>query len=239
MEKEKPRLARLTAILTQLQSKRMVTARELAERHTVSIRTIYRDIRTLEKSGVPILAEEGKGYRIMEGYKMAPVMFTEGEANALITAEKLINKSTDQSFTDEYHSAVMKIKSVMKLSQKEKTELLSSRIQIRENKENEKTSSYLMELQSAITDYQIARINYLSLENKRSQRTVEPFALYNAKNNWILIAFCQLRKAFRAFRLDCIQELQFTGAVFEKHDMTLEKYFEICRKTWKEKEAGD
>lgn len=74
MEKEKPRLARLTAILTQLQSKRMVTAGELAERHDVSIRTIYRDVRTLEKSGIPILTEEGKGYRIMDGYKMAPVM---------------------------------------------------------------------------------------------------------------------------------------------------------------------
>ena len=55
MAKDKPRLARLTAILTQLQSKSLVTAREIAEKHQVSIRTIYRDIRTLEKSGIPKL----------------------------------------------------------------------------------------------------------------------------------------------------------------------------------------
>ena len=73
MEKEKPRLARLTAILTQLQSKRIVTAREIAEKHQVSIRTVYRDIRTLEKSGIPVYTEEGKGYSIMEGYKLPAI----------------------------------------------------------------------------------------------------------------------------------------------------------------------
>ncbi|MEL7340124.1 MAG: HTH domain-containing protein, partial [Bacteroidota bacterium] len=59
MAEEKPRLARLAAIMTQLQSKRLLTARELAEKHGVSIRTIYRDIRTLEQSGMPIYTEEG------------------------------------------------------------------------------------------------------------------------------------------------------------------------------------
>lgn len=61
MAEAKPRLVRLTAILTQLQAKRMVTAKEIAEKHKVSIRTIYRDIRTLEQSGIPIVTEEGKG----------------------------------------------------------------------------------------------------------------------------------------------------------------------------------
>jgi predicted DNA-binding transcriptional regulator YafY len=76
MEKDKPRLARLTAILTQLQSKRVVSAREIAEKHDVSIRTIYRDIRILEQSGIPIFTQEGKGYSIVENYKLPPVMFT-------------------------------------------------------------------------------------------------------------------------------------------------------------------
>lgn len=101
MEKEKPRLARLTAILTQLQSKRMVTAKEIAEKHNVSVRTVYRDIRTLEKSGIPIVIEEGKGYTLMDGYRIPPVMFTQDEANALITAEQLIRKNKDQSLTEQ------------------------------------------------------------------------------------------------------------------------------------------
>jgi predicted DNA-binding transcriptional regulator YafY len=72
------RLSRLTAILTQLQTKRLVTASELAKKFSVSNSTIYRDIKALEQAGIPVLTEEGKGYTLMEGYRMPPVMFTEG-----------------------------------------------------------------------------------------------------------------------------------------------------------------
>ena len=127
-EKEKPRLSRLTAIITQLQSKRIVTANYLAERHNVSVRTIYRDIRTLEKSGIPIITEEGKGYSIMEGYHLPPVLFTEDEANALITVEQLVIKNKDQSFSENVSSAIEKIKSILRYSQKGNADLLADRI---------------------------------------------------------------------------------------------------------------
>lgn len=233
MDKEKPRLARLTAILTQLQSKRIVTAKDIAEKHNVSIRTVYRDIRTLEKSGIPIVTEEGKGYSVMEGYKIPPVMFTQEEANALITAEQLIRKNKDQSLTEQYESAVTKIKSVLKYTQREKAELLTNRIQVRNNRENEKTSSFLIQLQSAISNYQTVLIDYLSLENRQSQREIEPFALYTTQENWVLIAFCRLKKDFRAFRLDCIQKMQILETQFEPHKMTLQQYLEKCSEKYK------
>lgn len=81
------RLSRLTAILTQLQTKRILTSTTLAEKFGVSVKTIYRDIRALEQAGVPIFTEDGKGYSLIEGYRIPPVMFTENEANALITTE--------------------------------------------------------------------------------------------------------------------------------------------------------
>lgn len=233
MAEDKPRLVRLTTILTQLQSKRIVTARDIAEKYNVSIRTVYRDIRTLEKSGIPIVTEEGKGYSIMEGYKLAPVMFTEEEANALITAEQLIRKNKDLSLVKQYENAVTKIKSILKHTQKEKTELLSNRIQVRNNSENEKTSNYLIKLQSTIANYQIIKIDYVSLENHPSQREIEPFALYTTQDNWILIAFCRLKNDFRAFRLDRIQNLEISGNRFEPHKMTLHQYLEECRKKGK------
>jgi predicted DNA-binding transcriptional regulator YafY len=96
------RLSRITAILTQLQTKRMITAPTLAEKYSVSVRTIYRDIRSLEQSGVPIVTEEGKGYSLMEGYRLPPVHFTESEANALITAEQLVLKNNDASLIEHY-----------------------------------------------------------------------------------------------------------------------------------------
>ena len=107
---EKPRIARLTAIITHLQSRGLTTARMLSEKYGVSIRTIYRDIRTLEQSGVPIVTEEGKGYGLVDGYQLPPIMFNEEEANALITAEQFILRNKDQSLIDNYTSAITKIK---------------------------------------------------------------------------------------------------------------------------------
>lgn len=232
MAEDKPRLARLTAIITQLQSKNMLTARAIAEKHGISIRTVYRDIKTLEKSGIPIVTKEGKGYSLMKGYKLPPVMFTEKEANALITAEQIIAQNKDQSLADQYKSAIEKIKSVLKYSQKDKTELLSKRLQIRTNIESEKTSNHLIQLQSAITNYQLIHLDYLSLKNEKSQRKIEPFALLHTQNNWVLIAHCRLRKDFRAFRLDCIQHISSLNKNFEPHKMTLQEYFEHKRKIW-------
>ena len=226
-EKEKPRLARLTAILTQLQSKRIITAKYLAEKHKVSTRTIYRDIRTLEKSGIPIITEEGKGFSIMEGYQLPPVQFTEEEANALITAEQLVLKNKDQSFSENYSAAIIKIKAVLNYSQKGKADLLAERIYFGENHKYEKTSNYLMKIQSALTNFQLLKIEYLSKKDKLTTRAIEPFALYSSKDKWLLIAYCRLRKEFRAFRVDLIQKLTPQAETFTPHDMTFQQYFEL------------
>ncbi|MEM9718920.1 MAG: YafY family protein [Bacteroidota bacterium] len=232
MTEHKPRLARLVAILTQLQSKRLVTARELADKHQVSIRTVYRDIRTLEQSGIPIFTEEGRGYSLVEGYSLPPVMFTEAEAHALITAAHLIRKDKDQSLVEHYERVVIKMKATLQFRQKAQAELLSERIQIRNNPHAEKNSKYLIQIQSALANFQVIQIDYFSLNEEKSQRKIEPFALYSTQGNWILLAYCRKRKDFRAFRLDRIQQLRQTGEAFEPHKLTLEQYFENCRKKW-------
>lgn len=223
------RLSRLTAILTQLQAKRLITAKMLADKFGVNIRTIYRDMRALEDAGVPIVVEEGKGYKLMEDYRVPPVMFTESEAYALITAEQLILKNKDISFAKEYSEAITKIKSVLRNSTKEKADLLSERILFRQNINNDKKSGYLSVLQGAITNFNILKLTYTSENNETTQRNIEPFAMYNTQENWLLIAFCHLRKDFRTFRLDRIQQLEVLADKFEPHNMTLQEYFEMCK----------
>lgn len=225
-EKEKPRLSRLTAILTQLQSKRIITANQLAERHNVSVRTIYRDIRTLEKSGIPIVTEEGKGFSIMEGYHLPPVLFTENEANALITLEQLAVKNKDSSFVENTSSAIEKIKAILRYSQKGKADLLANRIYFSGNNNEEKTSSNLMQIQSAITQYNVLTMDYFSSVKKRTTRTIEPFAIYSIHGDFLLIAFCRLRNEFRHFRIDFIERLTTECERFNPHNMTIKDYFE-------------
>lgn len=219
------RISRLTAILTQLQTKRLLTAPELAARFSVSIRTIYRDIRTLAQAGVPILTEEGKGYSIMEHYRVPPVMFTENEANALITATQLVMKTRDTSFIKDYCEAIDKIKSVLKHSVKDKANLLLDRTQFDNNTPRERSSNSLSTLQFALTNYLLTKIQYVNESGEISERTIEPFALLSTEN-WLLIAWCHLRRGFRYFRVDRIRSLRVTNDHFESHNMTLQEYFD-------------
>lgn len=221
------RISRLTAILTQLQTKRLITATYLADKFNVSVRTIYRDIRALEQSGVPVLTEEGKGYYLMDGYRLPPVSFTESEANALITAEKLVANNSDASLVKEFTSAIEKIRSVLQYTAKDNAEFLSKRILISRGEPTDNTSSFLAKLQTALTNFYLTKITYQKQNDTPSTRMVEPFALLSSQGNWLLLAWCRLRKDFRFFRLDRITDLQVQSEKFEPHKITLDEYFKL------------
>ncbi len=225
-DNEPNRLSRLTAILTQLQTKHLWTAPALAEKFSVSIRTIYRDIRALEQAGVPIITEEGKGYSLMEHYRLPPIMFTESQANALILAEQLVLKNKDVSFIKDYADAIDKIKAVLKHSDKAKANLLSERTRFDRILNSEKNSNNLSDLQFALTNFYITSIDYINEANTATSRLIEPFALISTQENWLLIAWCRLRNEFRFFRLDRINKLEILSEKFAPHKMTLQEYFD-------------
>src|SRR6187551_810936 len=104
------RIDRVTAILIQLQSKKIVKAQDIAERFNISLRTVYRDINTLQEAGVPVIGEAGLGYSIMDGYRLPPVMFTKEEAAAFLTAEKFVETLTDAATAAQYKSAMYKVR---------------------------------------------------------------------------------------------------------------------------------
>ena len=223
---DKKRTDRLNAILIQLQTKRIITSTDLAKQFGVSIRTVYRDIKALELAGVPILTEEGKGYTLMEGYKIPPVMFTERQANALILAEQLVLKNKDASLIRDYSEAIDKIKAVLRQTEKDKANLLSDRTRFKNITHFPRSSDSLSELQNALTNFNQVIINYTNQEGRCSSRTVEPFAFLNTLETWLLIAYCHSRKDFRFFRLDRINQYQVLSEKFEPHKMTLEEFME-------------
>ena len=220
------RLSRLTAILTLLQTRRLITATALATKFGVSIRTIYRDIRALEQAGVPIVTEDGKGYSLVEGYTMPPIMFSESQAHALILAEQLVLKTKDISFIQDYTEAVDKIKAVLRQTEKDKANLLAERTRFKQNVNRERNSNNLSALQQALTSFRLVKIDYTNEQNKTSGRIVEPFALISTTENWLMIAWCRLRKEFRYFRLDRIHKMQLLDETFTPHSMTLQEFFD-------------
>lgn len=220
------RLSRLTAILTLLQTKRLITATEMADKFGVSVRTIYRDVQALVQSGVPIVTEEGKGYSIMEHYRLPPVMFTERQANALVLVEQLVLKNKDASLIADYLEALEKVKAVLKHQVKDRAALLSDRTRFDQILNGARTSNNLSNLQLAITHYRVAKISYTNERNEASERFIEPFALLSTDVNWLLVAWCRLRNGFRYFRLDRISNLEVLAEAFTPHGITLQEFFE-------------
>lgn len=222
-------LSRLISILTLLKSKRLLTSTELAEKYNVSVRTIYRDIRKLEEAGVPVISIEGRGYSLMDGYSVAPVQFTEKQANALVTAQHLVNQTKDESFVNDFNEALTKIKSVFRSSIQEKSELLSDKIFVFNPQYESISSNALSEIQLAITHFSYIEISYSKVHtNENSFRKVEPCAMYSTENKWILIAWCHLRNDYRAFRIDRIKHFKILSEKFEDRKFNLQDYFASC-----------
>ncbi|GAA4239392.1 HTH domain-containing protein [Postechiella marina] len=227
-------LSRLISILTLLKSKRLLTAPDLAQKFNVSVRTIYRDIRKLEEAGVPVISIEGRGYSLMEGYQVAPMQFTEKEANALITAQHLVKQTKDASFVTNFDDALTKIKSVFKTSIQEKSEILNNKIYVFNSNYEAIASNALSDIQLAITNFNYVEINYRKANDTSiSFRKIEPYAFYSTNHKWILIAWCYLREDYRAFRIDRILHLKILPQIFEDRKFNLLDYFQSC--SYKEK----
>jgi len=224
------RISRLTSILLQLQAKRMVTATALAKKYNVSTRTIYRDIKALEEAGVPILTEDGKGYSLMEHYRIAPVAFTETEANALITAQKLVAGNSDSSFLEELAKAMDKVKAVLQHTTIANTEMLADRLAVSNAYAKDSSTKFLPALQCAITSCFVTKIDYQKEGQIQSEeRVVEPFAVLNTQNNWLLLAWCRLRKDFRFFRIDRMRRIDVSSEKFKQHKLTLQEFFNLSK----------
>lgn len=222
------RIDRIAAILIQLQSKKIVKAQDIADRFAISLRTVYRDINTLDEAGVPIIGEAGVGYSIAEGYRLPPVMFTVEEARAFLTAEKLVEKLTDKKTFAVYQSALYKIKAILRSSEKDDIENLQEHIAVLENKylpRREKETNYLQEILDSIVQSLVISMTYSAIgSNETTRRQVEPVGVFFMAGNWYMIAYCQLRKDYRNFRIDRIRQLQVTDAAFQKKHPSLTTY---------------
>jgi predicted DNA-binding transcriptional regulator YafY len=218
------RLTRLTNILLHLQARRVVTSQELADKFGISQRTVYRDIKALEEAGVPIIGEAGTGYSLMDDYRIPPVMFTEQEINALLTAQKLLQKNSDKSVSKYIESVVTKVKAILRLTAKEKAEKLEQRVHVFSDEKTPATD-FLSGIQSAIVNTWVLKIRYHTIYSDAvTERFIEPLAVYFTKEKWLLIAYCRSRKDLREFRIDRILDLRITSDTFTNRNFSFEDY---------------
>ncbi|RFZ84915.1 YafY family transcriptional regulator [Mucilaginibacter terrenus] len=221
------RVDRISAILIQLQSRRVVKACDIADRFGISLRTVYRDVRSLEEAGIPIIGEAGVGYSLVEGYRLPPIMFTREEATAFLTAEKFVEKLTDTSTAAQHKSAMYKIRAILKTSEKDLLESMDNSIEVLKSHSQRRVNNtdHLQGILNAIADKKVLRINYRAGYNQLdTQRDVEPVGVFYLDSYWHLIAWCRMREDYRDFRTDRIYALTETGETYSGKHPTLKAY---------------
>lgn len=227
MDDSPKRFDRIVAILIQLQSRRIIKAQDLADRFEVSLRTIYRDIRTLEASGVPIYSEAGVGYSLLEGYRLPPVMFTREEAASFIAAEKLMQKFSDKEMGKHYESAAFKLKAVLKSADKDWVSNIESSVMMQPTAKlfNDSAPNALAVLFKSIAEKKQTRLRYKAYEAQEpTDRIIEPVGIFHDHDHWYVFAFCHLRNDYRQFRADRINSIRMMDEPFEREHQPLESY---------------
>ena len=212
---------------------------DIAERYSISERTAYRDLRALEEAGVPIGIEPGKGYYILRGYHLPPVMFNNSEAASLLAGERLMQRWQNTELGRSYKSALEKIRSVLPKEELQYFESLDEHIQtfpsqyIGEDNLNDKIFSGI---QQAIFKTQVLELQYQRpYKDEVSCRKVEPLGLFIMGRHWYLAAWCRLREDYRMFRLDRVLKYHPTGERLPANpEHTLQTYYNEQLKTTKE-----
>ncbi len=200
------RAERLFQLVQLIRGRRLSTARFLAERLEVSERTVYRDVADLAARGVPIEGEAGVGYRMGAHFDLPPLMFTHEEAQALVAAVRIAQPRLDAGLANEAERALSKILGVLPPSVRAAAESLA--LYAPPIGPDAATRHRLEVLRHATDARRKLRLRYSDLEDRDSERVVRPLACLYWREVWTLAAWCELRQAFRSFRVDRIRGVE-------------------------------
>ncbi|MEX0954176.1 MAG: YafY family protein [Rhizobiaceae bacterium] len=206
------RADRLFQIVQQLRGGRLVTARMLGERLEVSDRTIYRDIADLQSSGVPIDGEAGVGYLLREGFDLPPLMFTRDEIVALVAGARMVRAFGGAEMARAAEEALVKISAV--LPDAERARVARTEIHMPNWVMSDADRAALDRLERSIETRNVLCFRYNDEAGRGTERDVRPLGLWFWGKVWTLVAWCEMRDDFRAFRIDRIVEIRDAGRTF-------------------------
>lgn len=216
------RFDRMLAVVLELQAHGVRRADDLAATFEVSARTIYRDIQALCEAGVPIVAEPGRGYSLVEGYFLPPVRFTADEAVMLLLGADVMVNSFDADYVTAAEGAARKIAAVLPMDMREEVQSLRNSIRfIAERPASESGGQFLRMVRRAIVARKTLRFHYTARHsqdgaNVPSLREADPYALIHTNGAWFMIAFCHTRHDIRYFRLERMEHLMVLEHTFKR-----------------------
>lgn len=220
------RADRLFQIIQLLRRRHVVTASYLARELEVSERTVYRDIRDLAGSGVPIDGEAGVGYMLRRGFDLPPLMFTEDELEAMVLGARVVSSWGDAGLARSAHNALARVEAALPerlRARLEETPLYAPGFHV-----PSATIASLTPLRTAIEERRVVWMRYCDEAGAITERKVRPLGLFFWGYRWSLTGWCELRDGFRSFRLDRIREMTAGEDRFAPQPgKTLEDYFRL------------
>jgi predicted DNA-binding transcriptional regulator YafY len=208
------RADRLFQIVQHLRGRRLTTAAQLAGWLRVSERTVYRDIRDLSISGVPVEGEAGVGYRLKPGFDFPPIMLTMDEVEALVAGARMVETWGGTALGSHARSAIAKIALALPAARREeieRTRLFAPGFLVPKG-----AAAGLETVRKAIFERRKLQIEYVDGDGRASNRTIDPLALNFWGTTWSIAAWCESRDDFRVFRLDRIRSLRMGAEKFEE-----------------------
>ena len=217
------RADRLFQIVQHLRGRRLTTASQLAQWLSVSERTIYRDIRDLGLSGVPVEGEAGVGYRLSKGFDLPPIMFSFDEVEALVAGARMIQAWGGPALAASSRSAVSKIALALPPERRESVE--NTRLFAPQFHVDPNAGLLLEAARQAIVQRRKLRLVYEKPGEDATPRIVHPLGIYFWGAKWTLVAWCELRVDYRTFRLDRIRHAETMAETFrEEQGRSLDEF---------------
>lgn len=210
------KIDRLIAIIMILLNQDKITAKNLSKIFEVSLRTIYRDLETLNQAGIPIttLSGPGNGISILNSYKVEKKFFTTSDIINLLTALENFQNNLPNN---EYTNTLVKIKSMIPTKEEKILNFKANQIKIDlslwigKNTDLDKIDF----IKNALNNQYILKFEYRDTENKTTVREIEPYCLLLKGEFWYLQGYCLLRKDFRTFKILRMKKLYIIKSKFE------------------------
>lgn len=205
-------------MLLLLTSRRKVTAREIAERFEISVRSVYRYVEELNVAGVPIDVVRGRygGIFIADTFKLPSGFFTRGEYAAVENAlTAMLSTMSDEDLI----SALEKLKRQQKADSRELSVCGNIIVDGGAWADLGKFPQKMKVCEQAVKDSLCLEIDYISRDGEHSKRVIDPYVLILKQNVWYVYAFCHTRQDFRTFKIGRIKGARFTGRGFTKEEI--------------------
>ena len=221
------RADRLFRLVQLLRARRFATARSLAEALEVSDRTVYRDVRDLTLSGVPIEGEAGVGYVLRRDFDLPPLMFDYEEIEALTAGARMVQAWSSPKLARAAQAALDKIAAALPTEKRiamERTRLFAPSFHV-----DPALGKVLDTMREAIVETRRLAFAYKDEGGKASERSVRPLGLYFWGERWTLAAWCEMRVGFRNFRLDRVSGVDVGSRFPEEAGKRLEDFLRSVR----------